>query len=127
MILKGLGLTLMKHNKPVTLYVKGESTKNLNGEYVESLAVKSEKNWPSTPISGRQLNLSEAGSYTSEDRNLFQLEPCDIELKFNDEFKVNNTYYVIRDIKDMRDEAGFIRYLGRKKDPQIETEIEVIP
>lgn len=126
-MLKGLGLTLLKHNKDVTLYVKGESTKDANGEYVESVAMKSEKIWPSTPISGRQLNLSDAGSFSSEDRNLFQLEPCDVELKFNDEFKVNNTYYVIRDIKDMRDEGGFIRYLGRKKDPQIDTEIEVIP
>jgi hypothetical protein len=120
MILKGLGLTLAKHSQPITLYVKGISQKDANGEYPETPSTKFEVTWPSTPVSGKQLFLSEAGSYSSEDRNLFQLEPCDVDLKFNDEFKLKDIYYVIKDIKDMRNEAGFIRYLSKRKDPQVE-------
>lgn len=123
MILKGLVHTLKRHNQPVILYIADSTSKDKNGEYITRFTEKKEVIWPSTPLSARQLALSEAGSYTTEDRNLFQLEPCDVDLKFNDEFKVKNAFYTVRDLKDMRNEAGFIRYIGRKKDPKIEAEV----
>jgi hypothetical protein len=120
MILSSLAQTLIPHSKNVSLFVKSEKTKDLNGEWQEGIAIRHELFWPTTNVSARQFQLSADGSYTTEDRNFFQIltEETAFNIKQGDEFKYKNTYFVVKDIKDMTDEAGYIRYVCKKKTPQ---------
>lgn len=121
MILSSLAQSLLPHSKIITLFLKPSSKgKDANGEYKDGIAAKHENlNWPTTNVSSRQFQLSTDGYYTTEDRNFFQLiteEPI-FNIKEGDEFLHKNTYFVVKDIKNMTDEAGYIRYVCKKKTP----------
>lgn len=119
MILSSLAQSLIPHSKNVSLFLKNEKTKDLNGEWQEGIAIRHDLKWPTTNVSARQFQLSADGAYTTEDRNFFQIltdEPS-FNIKRGDEFLFKNTYFVVKDIKDMTDEAGYIRYVCKKKTP----------
>lgn len=120
MILSSLAQSLLPHRKNVSLFVKAPKAKDLNGEWQESIAVRHDLIWPTTSVSSRQFQLSTDGAYTTEDRNFFQLitEESLFDIKQGDEFLYKTTYFVVKDIKDMTDEAGYLRYVCKKKIPQ---------
>ncbi|MCW7459548.1 hypothetical protein ND856_14155 [Leptospira bandrabouensis] len=121
MILSSLAQSLLPHRKNVSLFLKATKGKDDNGEWQDGIAVRHDDLfWPTTNVSTRQFQLSTDGSYTTEDRNFFQLiteEPL-FDIKEGDEFAYKTKYFVVKEIKDMTEEAGYLRYICKKKIPQ---------
>lgn len=113
---------LLRHKQSMTLYSQGGYTENAAGEKVQNPFTPTEIEWPSTTISARQLNLDSSGKYTTSSRNFYQIGNA-VNVQEGDEFGLNGFYYVVKDIKDLMNAGGFIRYICNLKVPNQPPEV----
>ncbi|MFQ3855937.1 hypothetical protein ACLK29_09065 [Leptospira kirschneri] len=113
MSLTGVAESLKPFIRPVKYYKKVK-TKNAKGEVITTYETEIPLDLPVTTIGTRQLIAMSEGSYTSEDRNFYQLGNV-LQIDYEDKFEFNGVKYVVSMIKDMMFEAGFIRYVCKKE------------
>ncbi|MBM9579694.1 hypothetical protein JWG45_21325 [Leptospira sp. 201903070] len=114
MSLTGVADSLKPFIRPVKYFKKLPKTKNAKGEAVTEYAPGIDMEMPVTTVSTRQLIAMSEGSYTSEDRNFYQLGNA-LSIEYEDKFEFNGVKYIVTMIKDMTFEAGFIRYVCKKE------------
>ncbi|UOG39364.1 hypothetical protein MAL08_08925 [Leptospira noguchii] len=113
MSLTGVSESLKPFMRPV-VYYKKMKTKNAKGEVITTYESGVPLDIPVTTVSTRQLIAMSEGSYTSEDRNFYQLGNA-LPVDYEDKFEFNGVKYLVTMIKDMMFEAGYIRYICKKE------------
>ncbi|UOG61434.1 hypothetical protein [Leptospira noguchii] len=113
MSLTGVSESLKPFIRPVKYYKKVK-TENPKGEVITTYESEIPLDLPVTTVSTRQLIAMSEGSYTSEDRNFYQLGKA-LKIDYGDKFEFDGVKYIVSMIKDMMFEAGFIRYACKKE------------
>ncbi|MCH1910653.1 hypothetical protein L9Z41_16845 [Leptospira noguchii] len=114
MSLTGVADSLKDFSRPIQFFRKLPKATNARGESIREFATGIPLTWPVTTISSKQLYVLPDGQYTSEDRNFYQIGKA-IQVNVGDEFEFEGVRYIVSITKDLNFEAGFVRYVCKKK------------
>ena len=86
----------------------------VDGEKVSGLGPNSSLDLAVFPMTAKQLQYLPPGQFSTQDVNVYQIDG-NMSLTVNSEIDWRGSSYVVREIKDWREEDNYVRYLCKRQ------------
>ena len=86
----------------------------VDGERISGLGANSSLDLAVLPVTAQQLHYLPPGSFTTQDVNVYEIGGT-LTLTEGSEVDWRGSKYIVREIKDWREQDNYVRYIAKRK------------